>query len=178
MLSVTDIIQAGNYLIVNPRKLFKVFPKYVPEASGLNSRWNFWHMSQADDPSREGIHRLMIAKEDCEDSRDKVGRYSPQPIYGVKLLHVKYNKRQGLDFHVFTPSDSEGFTMPMRSLHILRSTNPNFQDATLNSLSGLSGMKAWRILGYDMQEQPIQVAQFSVTSVLAGHAKTIQYVEV
>lgn len=176
---VTDLLQCGNYLVVNPRKLFKVFPKYIPEASGPGSRWNFWHMSQADDPNREGIHRLMIAKCDCEDSRDAQGRYSPQPTYGVKLLHVKYNKRLGLDFHVFSPSGAmENFSIPLRSLHIMHGTNPNFQDVTLNSLSGLSGMKAWRILGYDQEENPIQIAQFSVTSALAGYANTIDYVEI
>lgn len=178
MLSVTDIIQAGNYLVVNPRKLFKIFPKYVPEASGPDSRWNFWHMAKSYDPNREGVHRLMIAKEDCKPGRDAQGRYSPQPTYGVKLLHVKYNKRMGLDFHVFSPNDQENFDIPLRSLHILHGTNPNFQDTALNSLSGLSGMKAWRILGYDQEENPIQIAQFSATSTLAGYANQLKYAEV
>lgn len=175
---VTDLLQCGNYLVVNPRKLFKIFPKYVPEASS-GPDFHVFHMSGADDPNRQGIHRLLIAKRDCEDSRDPQGRYSPQPTYGVKLLHVKYNNRRGLDFHVFSPSGAmENFSIPLRSLHIMHGTNPNFQDSTLNSLSGLSGMKAWRILGYDQEENPIQIAQFSVTSALAGYANTIDYVEI
>lgn len=177
MFSVTDILQVGNYLIANPRKLHKVFPKYVPEAS-TGPDFHVFHMSQADDPSREGIHRLLIAKRDCEDSRDDQGRYTPRPTYGPKLLHVKYNKRMGLDFHVFSPSEPENFDIPLRSLHIMRSINHEFQDSTLNSLQGLAGMKAWRIMGYDMQEQPIQIAQFSIIKALAGHQNHIEYEQV
>lgn len=177
MLSVTDLLQSGNYLVVNPRKLFKIFPKYVPEASS-GPDFHVFHMSGADDPNRQGIHRLLIAKRDCEDSRDPQGRYSPQPTYGAKLLHVKYNQRHGLDFHVFSQADPENFSIPLRSMHIMHGTNHNFKDSTLNSLAGLSGMKAWRILGYDQEENPIQIAHFSVTSALAGYANTIDYVEI
>lgn len=177
MLSVTDILQCGNYLIANPRKLHKVFPKYVPEAS-TGPDFHVFHMSQADDPNREGIHRLIIAKRDCEDSRDEKGRYVPRPTYGPKLLHVKYNKRMGLDFHVFTPNaDPENFDIPIRSLHILRGTDFS---GGLNGtgLEALASAKTWRILGYDMQENPIQIAQFSVTKALAGHQNHIEYEQV
>lgn len=175
MLSVTDIIQAGNYLIANPRKLFKIFPKYVPEAS-TGPDFHVFHFSRGADPAREGVHRLLIAKRDCEGSQDEQGRYSPMPSYGPKLLHVKYNRRHGLDFHVFSPKDAD-ISLPIRSLHILRGTD--FSGGLNGSgLAALASVKTWRILGYDMQENPIQIAQFYVNKAIAGHQNHIEYEQV
>lgn len=152
-MQLKDLIQTGNYIVVNPAALFAIWPKYVPEAShkGLYC----FHFSKSDDPTRQGVHRLFLAESAAEAGTDNLGRFSPVPTYGPKLLHVKYNNRRGLDFHVLPRTDREGGNCPPRAIRIERGACGNSQCFT--------------ILGETQERQTIQIAYFSITGVLSTH---------
>lgn len=160
-MSILNLITSGTYLICNSNILHSIFPKWVKNKSGEYSKTGFhvFYTSVETDPNRECIHRFLIAPNAVEEYQRENGEVGYRPSWGPKVLHVKNNTSQGLDFHILEPKgDWQEYSMPLRKLRI----------------KPLVHETGWQLLGYcDEGNNVINVATFNLTSILREYVKVV-----
>ena len=157
-MSITHLITAGSYLIINSNAFLGIFPKWVKRISeSPTSKFNVFYTSRKDDPERIGRHRLLIANNAIavDNSEDGFKKYRAKP--GPKILLVQNNQSRGLDFLILEPKNNpENYTMPLRKLEI-------------KSLRHETG---WQIMGVcDEGRNKINIATINLTNIIREYDK-------